>query len=325
MLMHRKARDARKLHVGPDMRVHHLNCVSSCPLGGALMDGRTAGLRGRLVCHCLLVELDDRLLLVDTGFGLRDVAAPRTRLSGFFLALTSPEFREEMTAIRQIERLGFDPRDVRDIVLTHLDFDHAGGLDDFPQATVHLLQDERDSAFAQRTLLDRMRYRPQQWGTKANWILYGAGGDRWNGFTCVRDLNGLPPEILLVPLVGHTLGHAGVAVERSEGTLFLAGDAYFYHAEMDLERPRCTPGLRFYQWMMEKDRAARLENQARVRELRRTHAADVRLFCSHDVREFERMAARPAAVRVAPLRTRPTRAVATVASLGDRRAAGRSR
>ena len=28
--------------------------------------------------------------------------------------------------------------DVTDIVLTHLDFDHAGGLDDFPAATVHL-------------------------------------------------------------------------------------------------------------------------------------------------------------------------------------------
>ena len=41
--------------------------------------------------------------------------------------------------MRQIQRLGFDPRDVRDIVLTHLDFDHAGGLCDFPEARVHLL------------------------------------------------------------------------------------------------------------------------------------------------------------------------------------------
>lgn len=51
-------------------RVHHLNCVSSCPLGGALMDGRTASLRGRLACHCLLVETGDGLVLVDTGFGI---------------------------------------------------------------------------------------------------------------------------------------------------------------------------------------------------------------------------------------------------------------
>lgn len=68
----------------------------------------------------------------------------------------------------------------------------------------------------------------------------------------MRELAGVPPEILLVPLAGHTLGHAGIALERTRGCWILqADDAYFYHAEMDLQRPRCTPGLRFYQWMMD--------------------------------------------------------------------------
>src|SRR3954451_16840299 len=104
------------------MRIHHLNAISSCPLGGRWMDGRTTeSIRGRLACHCLLVETNTGLVLVDTGFGLRDVATPRARLSPFFLALLRPELREEMTAIRQIEALGFDRKDVRDILLTHLD------------------------------------------------------------------------------------------------------------------------------------------------------------------------------------------------------------
>lgn len=47
----------------------------------------------------------------------------------------------------------------------------------------------------------------------------------------------------------------------------MAADAYFFHIEMDLERPRGTPGLAFYQWMMDKDRAARRWNQARLRRL----------------------------------------------------------
>src|SRR3954451_3246940 len=154
------------------MRIHHINAISTCPAGGALFDGRTLGLRARLACHCLLVEAANELVLVDTGLGLRDCASPRKRLSKFFLALLSPDLREEMTAIRQIERLGFDPRDVRNIVLTHLDFDHAGGLDDFPWATVHMLTRERDAALAQKTLLDRMRYRPQQWSTQGQWRTY---------------------------------------------------------------------------------------------------------------------------------------------------------
>ncbi len=276
------------------MKIHHLNCISTCPLGGALMDGHTIGLRGRLACHCLLVETADSLVLVDTGFGLRDVAHPAARISRFFLTLLAPEFRVELTAHRQIQRLGFDPRDVRHIVLTHLDFDHAGGLDDFPEAQVHMLAAERDSAIAQRTLLDRMRYRPQQWSNRANWRVYASGvGEQWYGFDCVRELNGVPPGIALVPLVGHTYGHAGVAIERTAGQWLLqAGDAYFYHGEMDLHRPHCTPGLRFYQWMMEKDRRARLHNQQRLRTLKREHGKAVRILSSHDTAEFERLAHR---------------------------------
>lgn len=60
---------------------------------------------------------------------LRDVRDPASRLSGFFLLLLAPDCREEVTAVRQVERLGFL---VRHIVLTHLDLDHTGGLDDFP-------------------------------------------------------------------------------------------------------------------------------------------------------------------------------------------------
>jgi glyoxylase-like metal-dependent hydrolase (beta-lactamase superfamily II) len=200
-----------------------------------------------------------------------------------------PELRPEMTAIRQIEQLGFDPRDVEHIVLSHLDFDHAGGLDDFPHATVYLLADEVESAVAQRTLLDRMRYRPQQWGTRAMWRPQTPGqGESWLGFAGATRLPGLDPDILLVPLAGHTLGHAGVAIRRSNGWLFYAADAYFYHAEMDLRAPHCTPGLRFYQWMMEKDRGLRLQNQQRLRELREAEQ-NITVFCAHDLTEFERL------------------------------------
>ena len=263
-------------------------------------------LRGRLVTHCLLLETDRGLALIDTGYGLRDVENPRSRLSKVFLAMLKPELREDMTAFRQIERLGLDPRDVRHIVLSHLDFDHAGGLDDFPQATVHLLADEVASALDRSTPIDRMRYRPQQWSTRPRWQTHSpSSGEPWFGFSNVRDLGELGPDVLLVPLVGHTFGHAGVAIRTGEGWLFYAADAYFYHAEMDLSNPHCTPGLEAYQTMMEKNRADRQRNRDRLRELKRDHGSEITLFCAHDPHEFERMRGagerfRPIGADVAP-------------------------
>ncbi|HYG42115.1 MAG TPA: MBL fold metallo-hydrolase, partial [Bordetella sp.] len=237
------------------MKLIHLNCISTCPAGGRLMDGRSPWLaaRGKLCCHCVLAELDTgELALIDTGLGLQDVRHPRSRLSAFFLALVKPEWRESMTARRQIEALGYSAQDVRHIVLTHLDFDHAGGLDDFPLATVHLLQAEQDIALKQGGWMDRQRFRPQQWSSRDRWRGYVPGhGESWYGFNRVRALDGLPPDIALVPLPGHTLGHAGVALRAADGWLFLAGDAYFHAREMDPHRPGCPVGLRFYQWMLE--------------------------------------------------------------------------
>jgi glyoxylase-like metal-dependent hydrolase (beta-lactamase superfamily II) len=283
----------------PPMRVHHLNCISTCPLGGRLMDGQTKSIveRGHLTCHCLLIETQDGLVLVDTGFGLRDVDNPKSRLSKFFLTLVRPEFREEMTAIRQVERLGFKASDVRHIILTHLDFDHAGGLDDFPHADVHMLQQERDYAVLQKTWLDRQRFRPQQWSTRGNWRVYEVDkGESWFGFEHVHRLEGLTPDLVLLPLLGHTHGHCGVAVEVAGQWLLLAGDAYFYHREMDVNAPECTPGLRLYQMLMEKDRKARLRNQERLRDLRRDHGTEVEIFCSHDLHEFERLSGHSARI-----------------------------
>jgi glyoxylase-like metal-dependent hydrolase (beta-lactamase superfamily II) len=257
--------------------------------------------RAHVTNHCLLIEDSDQLILIDTGFGLEDVKDPHSRLSSFFLNLNSPDFREELTAYKQIQNLGFKPSDVRHILLTHLDFDHAGGLDDFPQAQVHLLEAEKTYATLQKTWLDRQRFRPQQWGTKNNWQTYEAGeGEAWFGFNKVQGLNGISSDIVMIPLIGHTYGHCGFAVKTDENWLMLAGDAYFYHGEMNCDQPHCTPGLSFYQRMMDKDHKSRVWNQKRLRDLRRDYRTNIEIFCSHDSVEFERLAGRSANLSAPP-------------------------
>jgi glyoxylase-like metal-dependent hydrolase (beta-lactamase superfamily II) len=158
---------------------------------------------------------------------------------------------------------------------------------------VHLLRTERDDAAAQRSWLDRQRYRPQQWNYRDRWEVHDPRkGNDWLGFRDVSAVEGIVDDILLVPLACHTLGHAGVAVRERSGWLLHAGDAYFFHREMDAAAPYCTPGLRFYQTLMEKDRRSRLHNQRRLRELRANHP-EVELMCAHDPHEFEQFARRP--------------------------------
>ena len=282
------------------MRIHHLNCGTDCPIGGALFDGRSKGLTGRIVCHCGLVETDaHELVLIDTGYGLKDVDHPhrpgRERITRTMRSLLNIKLREQETAIRQIEALGFDPANVRHILLTHLDFDHAGGLEDFPHATIHVMDKEYSTATGPRTgFVPRNRYRPSQFNEVANWRRYASSGEPWFGFDSVRGLDGLPPEILMVPLPGHTWGHAGIAVDTGKGWFLHAGDAYFYRGEMRSATRRCTPGLRGYQTMMEVDRGLRLGNQERLRRLSIERRDELRIVCAHDAVELEHcMARRP--------------------------------
>jgi glyoxylase-like metal-dependent hydrolase (beta-lactamase superfamily II) len=280
------------------MRIHHLSCGSLCPHGGRLLGGEGGLLdRARIVCHCLAIESDDGLVLVDTGFGMEDARNPRQL--GPVFGLMNAEPRPETTALRQLDALGFAAADVRHIVATHLDPDHSGGLPDFPAAEVHLLSTELDAALRPR-LRDRPRYIGAHWKHSPRWVRHAVGGDDWFGFGSVRVLPTAGAEIALVPLRGHSLGHTGVAIRTGEGWLLHCGDAYFNHGEV-ASPPTCPPGLRFFQNLNAADNGARKANQERLRELAGRHGGEITLLCSHDPHELERERAREkVAVAAAP-------------------------
>lgn len=280
------------------LRVHHLNCATLHPPGGRLVGGVPG--RARLVCHCLLIETADSLVLVDTGIGLHTIAAPRRHLGSGFLRLVRPHLDPDESAAHQVARLGYDASDVRHVVLTHLDLDHAGGLADFPAAQVHVHEAEHRAAAAPQTPAERRRYRPTQWAHRPQWVTHAAGGgEEWFGFTAVRDIPGLPPEILLIPLAGHTRGHIGVAVRvadtGSTQWLLHGGDAYFFHGQVARDGARTPSGMALYQRLVDTDHTARLDNQARLGELARDHDT-VTVFSAHDPTEYDRLRGTDAAM-----------------------------
>ncbi|NMO21498.1 MBL fold metallo-hydrolase [Pyxidicoccus fallax] len=275
------------------MRVHHLNCGTLCPGSARFILGEgSLFTRAQLVCHCLLLETRQGLALVDTGLGLRDIQDP-SRMGRRFIKRNAPRLDPSETAVAQVERLGFKREDVRHVLPTHLDLDHAGGLSDFPTAEVHVFRAEYEAAMHPTGRSGRIGYRPRQWAHGPRWQPHALDGERWFGFEAVRPIPGLGDEVLLVPLVGHSEGHCGVAV-RSEGRWLLhAGDAYFSHHEVNPVAPRSPLGVALFQRLRSVDNVARLSNQARLRELVRNHSHEVSVFCAHCPTDFRRHAATP--------------------------------
>lgn len=267
------------------MKVHHLRLATMCPVGGALVSG-ARGEPAELVVHALLVETGAGLVLVDAGFGLADVQDARRRLGAFLVWSGRLALRDEDTAAVQVERLGYRREDVRHVVLTHLDPDHAGGLSDFPHAAVHVHRREHDAAMRRATAAERRRYRAVHFAHGPKWVLHEEAGETWHGFASVRAVT---DDVLLVPLHGHSRGHAGVAVRAAvpggHAWLLHAGDAYFFHEEL-ASPPRCPPGLALFQRGVAMDDALRRANQDRLRALHREHGGSVRVFSAHSPHEW---------------------------------------
>lgn len=261
-----------------------------CPYGGRLMGGAGGLLTApfetaEMCCHCLLIETAQGLVLVDSGLGMQDIQNPE-RLGSFFRYTIRPVLRAEETALAQVLQLGFKAEDVRHVVLTHLDLDHAGGIPDFPHAKVHVFDPEFEAAMAP-TLRERLRYVRGQWSHGPDWVRHRVEGERWFGFEAIRAVPGLDPEILLIPLTGHTRGHCGIAVKNGRRWMIHCGDAYFFRGEVE-QPANCPIGLMAFQNLVQINGTRRLNNQRRLRELKAAHGAEVDLFCAHDTVELAR-------------------------------------
>ena len=158
-----------------------------------------------------VLERPDGLIVVDTGLGSH-VTAPR-RLRGFPPAPTPGRELGE-----QMREHGLDPADVDTVILTHLDWDHTGGLHHFPRARVLVHRPEHDFA---RTRMGRMRYRPELWPRDFAPSLYDLAPEPFGPFP---ETFGPAPGLRVVPVPGHSPGQVAVACDAGEVVLLFAAD-----------------------------------------------------------------------------------------------------
>jgi glyoxylase-like metal-dependent hydrolase (beta-lactamase superfamily II) len=255
------------------MKVHHLNCGT--------MNMPTAP----MVCHVLLVETDHGLVLVDSGYGTDDCSDPRR--VGPTRHMLRAVLSHEETVAHQIDRLGFKRNDVRHIVITHLDLDHAGGLSDFPDARVHVTSAEALGAIWAPSRREKIRYRSEQWAHNPDIVEHDPHGETWRGFAAAKELTEISPGIVLVSLPGHTRGHACVAVDAGDRWVLHAGDAFYHYGTLD-GQTRVPRALTAMESAFAFDRKRVLDNHARLAELYQRQDPDLLIVCAHDPTLYER-------------------------------------
>ena len=264
--------------------VHHLNCATMCPVAGFLLGGNGLG-AANMVAHCLLLETErDGLVLVDTGFGTRDVEGktgiPRGSRCSPALPCSTRRRRSHRSA-----RSASSPADVKHIVVTHLDLDHAGGLADFPNAKVHLHAREHAAAMARHDVQGARALPHGALGARPEVGGLHRGRRHLARPTGGHPLRGLDADIGLLPMHGHTRGHSAVIAKTAT-----AGSSTRAMRTSIATRSKATARSR---------RASRVRARhtddlavAASRFGRRRCASwprrypDLDMFCAHDPREY---------------------------------------
>jgi glyoxylase-like metal-dependent hydrolase (beta-lactamase superfamily II) len=178
-----------------------------------------------LPIYAFVIEHPEGLIVVDTGETAR-VAEP-----GYF-PWWHPYYRfgvqewvqPEEEIGPQMRALGFDPNEVRWVLLTHLHTDHAGGLAHFPRAE-HLVS-RREYADA-AGVMGRLRGYPSHcWPDWFRPTLIELRPEPVGPFPASYAVT-QAGDVRLVPTPGHTAGHLSVLVTTPDLTYFLAGDASY--------------------------------------------------------------------------------------------------
>lgn len=224
----------------------------------ALIKGADPARKLDLAMVVWLVRGNGRVILVDSGF-YRDQFLKQWKI------------RDYMKPSEAVAQFGVKPEDITDIVITHMHWDHADGMDLFPRARIWLQKDEYTY------------YTGEAWQQKNT----HGGIDKDDVIAAVklnldgrvRLVNGDAQEILpgITCYTGgkHTWQSQYVGISSKEGTVILASDNMYLYENLDKHLPIAQT----------LDADSNLRAQDRMKQLA---AKPSLIIPGHDPAQFER-------------------------------------
>src|SRR5262249_16061208 len=228
---------------GPTPRPHHppamLRVYALC--GGHLdldqtifFPDRPPGTRWTVPIPCWLVRPPEgrRVVRREGGVGVdggitgEATVEPVARLGESRARRFGVRSRPDEEVVSQLALLGLEPADVDVVANSHLHFDHCGGNEFFPRATI-LVQRREMEAARDPALLQRGRYgpSPRDYDHPLAYRLVDGEHDVFGDGT-----------VVLIRTYGHTPGHQSLWVRSEHGPLVMTADACYTEAHLAEDR-----------------------------------------------------------------------------------------
>lgn len=178
-----------------------------------------------LPIYAWVIEHQEGLIVVDTGETARTAEAGYfPRWQPYYKLAVRMDVSPEQEIGLQMKKLGLDPEDVKQVILTHLHTDHAGGMHHFPNSKFLVSEKEYRSALGLPGMIQG--YLPHRW---PEWFSPQFIHFEHKGIGPFEESYSVTKagDVTIVPTPGHTPNHTSVIVKIDEISYFLAGDTSY--------------------------------------------------------------------------------------------------
>lgn len=182
-----------------------------------------------LPTYAWAIEHREGVIVVDTGQSTHLLEQARRSLHPYVRWQARFQIEPEQELGPQLKTLGIGPRDVRQVMLTHLHIDHDAGLRHFPHSKICVAAGEIAKA---RGVMGKLRgYLPQRWPDWFSPSPLVLGDGPYGPFRASKRLT-RDGDVVAVATPGHTADHISVIVDDGDVAFFLAGDTSYDEALM---------------------------------------------------------------------------------------------